>query len=82
MTSLAAFGALAVSAMLLFCALESRSPWFVIAFTAACLASSAHGFLRGGRDYAPARASRFATSACRAAARSSAGRAAYARPTR
>ena len=47
MTSLTAFGALAVSAMLLFYALESRSPWFVIAFAAACLASSAYGFLQG-----------------------------------
>ena len=47
MTSLSAFGALAVSAMLLFYALESRSPWFVLAFAAACLASSAYGFLQG-----------------------------------
>ena len=47
MTSLSAFGALAVGAMLLFYALESLSPWFVIAFAAACLASSAYGFLQG-----------------------------------
>ncbi len=41
------FGVAAVSAMLLFYALESRSPWFVLAFAGACLASSAYGFLLG-----------------------------------
>jgi hypothetical protein len=41
------FGAAAVSAMLLFYALEGRSPWFVLAFAGACLASSAYGFLQG-----------------------------------
>jgi hypothetical protein len=41
------FGALAVSAMLLFYALEARSAWFVVAFAGACLASSAYGFLQG-----------------------------------
>jgi hypothetical protein len=47
MTPLNAFGALAVGAMLLFYALESRSPWSVLAFAGACLASSAYGFLQG-----------------------------------
>jgi presenilin-like A22 family membrane protease len=41
------FGALAVSAMLLFYALEARSEWLVLAFAGACLASSAYGFLQG-----------------------------------
>jgi hypothetical protein len=41
------FGALAVSAMLVFYALEARSTAFVLAFAGACLASSAYGFLQG-----------------------------------
>jgi hypothetical protein len=41
------FGAVAVSAMLVTYALESRSRWFVLAFAGACLASSAYGFLQG-----------------------------------
>jgi hypothetical protein len=45
--ALTAFGALAVTAMLLFYALEARSVAFVLAFAAACLASSAYGFLQG-----------------------------------
>lgn len=36
-----------MSAMLLFYALEQRSPAYVLAFAAACLASSAYGFLQG-----------------------------------
>ncbi len=40
-------GALAVTAMLLFYALEDRSPWFVLLFAGACLASAAYGFLQG-----------------------------------
>jgi hypothetical protein len=44
---LTAFGALAVTAMLVCYALEPRSPWFVLAFAGACLASSAYGFLQG-----------------------------------
>ncbi len=47
MDLLTAFGALAVGAMLLFYALEERSPRFVLAFAVACLASSAYGFLQG-----------------------------------
>ncbi len=47
MTPLALFGAAAVSAMLLFYALEARAPFFVLAFAAACLASSAYGFMQG-----------------------------------
>lgn len=41
------FGALSVAAMLLFYALEERSPRFVLAFALSCLASSAYGFLQG-----------------------------------
>jgi hypothetical protein len=41
MTPLTAFGALAVGAMLLFYALEARSPRFVLTFAGACLASPA-----------------------------------------
>lgn len=47
MDALTVFGALAVSAMLLFYALEHRSAAFVLAFAGACLASSAYGFLQG-----------------------------------
>jgi hypothetical protein len=47
MDPLTAFGALAVAAMLVFYALEARSPAFVLAFAGACLASSAYGFLQG-----------------------------------
>jgi hypothetical protein len=44
---LTAFGALAVTAMMLFYALEGRSPAFVLAFAGACLAASVYGFLQG-----------------------------------
>ena len=47
MDMLTLFGALAVSAMLLCYALEARAPAFVLAFAAACLASSLYGFLAG-----------------------------------
>ncbi len=47
MDALTLFGAVAVSAMLLFYALEDRAPVFVVAFALACLASSAYGFLQG-----------------------------------
>lgn len=47
MDGLTAFGALSVTAMLVFYALEARSAWFVLAFAGACLASSTYGFLQG-----------------------------------
>lgn len=47
MDLLTVFGTLAVGSMLVFYALEHRRPWFVLAFAAACLASSAYGFLQG-----------------------------------
>lgn len=47
MDALTIFGALAVGSMLLFYALEQRAALFVLCFVAACLASSAYGFLQG-----------------------------------
>jgi hypothetical protein len=41
------FGLFAVTAMLVFYALERRSPWFILAFAAACALGSAYGFLQG-----------------------------------
>jgi hypothetical protein len=45
--ALTLFGLFAVSAMLLFYALEDRSPWFIFAFAAACALGSIYGFLQG-----------------------------------
>jgi len=45
--ALSLFGLFAVTAMLLFYALEERSPWFVLAFAAACGLGSIYGFLQG-----------------------------------
>ena len=47
MDRLSLFGLLAVSLMLAFYALESRSPWFVLAFAGACALGSVYGFLQG-----------------------------------
>jgi len=47
MDVLTIFGAIAVSSMLLFYALEARAAVFVLAFAAGCLASSTYGFLQG-----------------------------------
>jgi hypothetical protein len=41
------FGLFAVSAMLVFYALEDRSQWFVLAFAGACALGSLYGFLQG-----------------------------------
>jgi hypothetical protein len=41
------FGLFAVTAMLIFYALEDRSPWFVLAFAGACVLGSIYGFLQG-----------------------------------
>lgn len=41
------FGLGAVSAMLLFYALEDRSPWFILAFAGACALASLYGFMQG-----------------------------------
>jgi hypothetical protein len=47
MTLLSGFGLFAVTAMVVFYALEKRSPWFVFAFALACVLGSAYGFLQG-----------------------------------
>jgi hypothetical protein len=47
MDNLTLFGLLAVTAMLVFYALEDRSPWYILAFAGACALASAYGFLQG-----------------------------------
>lgn len=47
MDPLTLFGLVAVTAMLLFYALEDRSPWFILAFAGACVLASLYGFLQG-----------------------------------
>ena len=47
MTPLTAFGLFAVTAMLIFYALEKRSPWSIFAFAIACALGSIYGFLQG-----------------------------------
>ena len=47
MDRLTLFGLFAVSAMLVTCALEERSRWFILAFAAACALGSIYGFLQG-----------------------------------
>ena len=47
MTWRSALGLVAVSAMLLFYAIERRGRWTVLAFAASCLAASAYGFWQG-----------------------------------
>ena len=47
MGALTIFGLFAVTAMLVFYALEQRSPWFILAFAGACVMGSAYGFLQG-----------------------------------
>jgi hypothetical protein len=47
MDALSLFGLMAVTAMLIFYALEDRSPWYSLAFAGACALGSAYGFLQG-----------------------------------
>jgi hypothetical protein len=47
MDPLSLFGLAAVTAMLIFYALEDRSPWYILAFAGACALGSAYGFLQG-----------------------------------
>ena len=47
MDGLSLFGLAAVTAMLLFYALEDRSPWFILAFAGACALGSVYGFRQG-----------------------------------
>jgi hypothetical protein len=41
------FGLVAVTLMLVTYALESRSPWYILAFAFACALGSVYGFLQG-----------------------------------
>jgi len=47
MDSLTLFGLFAVTAMLVFYALEDWSSWFILAFAGACALESVYGFLQG-----------------------------------
>jgi hypothetical protein len=47
MDGLTTFGLLAVTAMLVFYAMEDRSHWFILAFAGSCAMGSAYGFLQG-----------------------------------
>jgi hypothetical protein len=47
MDGLTVFGLLAVTLMLIFYALEDRSPWCILAFSGACALGSIYGFLQG-----------------------------------
>jgi len=47
MDTLTLFGLLAVTAMLVFYALEDRSSRYILAFAGACLLASLYGFLQG-----------------------------------
>jgi len=47
LSALNAFGLFAVTAMLVFYALEKRSAWFIFAFAVACVLASVYGFLQG-----------------------------------
>jgi hypothetical protein len=47
MDLLTVFGLFAVSAMLIFYALEPRGPVYILGFAASCALGSAYGFLQG-----------------------------------
>jgi hypothetical protein len=47
MDRLTLFGLIAVTAMLVFYALEDRGPIYILGFSAACAMGSAYGFLQG-----------------------------------
>ena len=47
MNWLTAFGLFAVTAMLIFYALEDRKPVFILAFACACALGSIYGFMQG-----------------------------------
>ena len=47
MDRLTLFGLVAVSLMLIFYALERRSPWCILGFSVACAMGSVYGFLQG-----------------------------------
>jgi hypothetical protein len=57
MDALTAFGLFSVIAMLVCCALEDRSHWFILAFAGACALGSTYGFLQGAWPFnSPSRA--------------------------
>jgi hypothetical protein len=45
--ALTLFGLASVTSMLIFYALEDRSPWYILAFAGACALGSAYGFMQG-----------------------------------
>jgi hypothetical protein len=47
MNILTVFGLIAVTLMLIFYALETRSRWYTLGFAAACVLGSVYGFLQG-----------------------------------
>jgi hypothetical protein len=47
MDALTLFGLFAITAMLVFYAVEDRSRWFILAFAGACVLASIYGFLQG-----------------------------------
>jgi hypothetical protein len=47
MSALDAFGLSAVTAMLIFYALEPKSTWYTLGFAGACALGSVYGFLQG-----------------------------------
>jgi hypothetical protein len=47
MDRLTLFGLVAVTAMLVFYALEKRNRWFILAFAGSCMLGSLYGFLQG-----------------------------------
>ena len=47
MEPLTLFGLFAVTAMLIFYAMEDRGRWFILAFAGACCLGSIYGFLQG-----------------------------------
>jgi hypothetical protein len=47
MDGLTLFGLFAVTMMLVTCALEEKSPLYILAFAVACALGSAYGFLQG-----------------------------------
>lgn len=51
MDALTVFGLVAVTLMLVFYALEDRSPWCVLGFAGACALGSTYGFLQGALPF-------------------------------
>ena len=47
MDTLTVFGLFAVTAMVMFYALEARSHWYVLAFSGSCILASIYGFMQG-----------------------------------